>query len=289
MCKFDQIPLLVSLALFSLMGYTQEVIPLYEGKTPTGSELLTLPEKVRTDSITGEIITIRNVSMPTITVYKPEEGKANGTALIIAPGGGFQGLAWQTEGTPTAKWCVDNGITAFILKYRLMPYPYPELEKADRVKRDSIFTKFVRLATNDGLEAIRLVRSHASEYGVDPSKIGVIGYSAGGTVVGSVAQTYDKESRPDFVVPIYAYCGAIIGENVPEDAPPMFIAWATDDGIARGNPGFYEKWRDAQKSVEMHAFYSGGHGFSVTKHEKASDKWTELFMDWMVNLNILKK
>jgi len=289
MCKISKVLLSVFLVLVSLIGYTQEVIPLYEGKMPTGSEIFTLPERVRTDSITGEIITIRNVSMPTITVYKPENGKGNGTALIIAPGGGFQGLAWQTEGTPTAKWCVENGITAFILKYRLMPFPYPELDNAERSKRDSIITQFVQLARNDGLEAIRYIRNNASEYGINPSRIGILGYSAGGTVVGSVAQTYNQESRPDFVVPVYAYCGAIIGESVPDDAPPMFLIWATDDPVSRGNPGFYEKWRDAKKSVEMHAFYSGGHGFSVTEHGKPSDKWPEFFMDWMINLGMIEK
>ena len=266
----------------------QTVIPLYNGEIPAGSEILTLKERVRLDE-KGEIVTIRNVSMPTLTVVQPDDGKNNGTALIICPGGGFQGLAFQHEGTETAKWCVENGITAFILKYRLMPFPYPKLDKAALSQRDSIIIPFVRLATADGMEAIKYIRSHASEYRIDPAKIGIVGYSAGGTIVGSLAQTFNKESRPDFVAAVYAYCGAMIGDSVPDDAPPLFLSWATDDLISKGNPGLYEKWRVAGKSVEMHCFYSGGHGFSVVKQDKPSDKWSELFMDWMVNQGFISK
>ena len=95
------------------------------------SYYVTREETARRDE-NGDIITIRNVSMPTLTVVQPEEGKKNGTALVICPGGGFQGLAFQHEGTETAKWCVEKGITAFILKYRLMPFPYPELDRAEQ-------------------------------------------------------------------------------------------------------------------------------------------------------------
>ena len=269
-------------------GLSQEVIPLYNGERPPESELLTLEERVRYDD-NGEIVTIRNVSMPTLTVVRPEPSKINGTAVIIAPGGGFQGLAWQTEGPPTAQWCVENGVTAFILKYRLMPFPYAPLENAKRTERDSIIKPFVKIAVADALEAIKYVRSHASEYGINPAKIGMIGYSAGGTLAGSVAQTYDQEGRPDFVVPVYAYCGAMLGDSVPLDAPPLFLAWATDDPIAFGNPALYEKWRDAGKSVEIHAFFRGGHGFSMNKNGNPSDFWPELLKSWLVNQNLLKE
>jgi len=288
MNKTIQIFSLLFINLIAVVCQAQTVIPLYNGEIPPGSEILTREETARRDE-NGDIITIRNVSMPTLTVVQPEEGKKNGTALVICPGGGFQGLAFQHEGTETAKWCVEKGITAFILKYRLMPFPYPELDKAEQSQRDSIFIPFVRLAAADGLEAIKYVRSHALEYGIDPAKIGIVGYSAGGTVTGSVARTYTPESRPDFVVPVYAYCGAILGDSVPEDAPPMFLAWATDDPIAKGNPGFYEQWRDAGKSVEMHCFYSGGHGFSVVKQNKPSDQWPSLFEEWMINQGFLNK
>lgn len=281
---------LLLLVFISVYNYSQTVIPLYNGETPPGSEILTSKESVR-KSKDGEIITIRNVSMPTLTVVQPEKGKANGTAIIICPGGGFSGLAYQQEGTATANWCIANGITAFILKYRLMPInkvPYKGKENQPEIDFDSLVAPYVRLAVADGREAIKYVRAHATEFGIDTSKIGILGYSAGGTVTGSVAQTYSKESRPDFVAPIYAYYDAMFGDKVPDDAPPMFLAWATDDDIAKGNINLYEKWRLAGKSVEMHNFYDGGHGFSVIPQNKSSDKWKELFMDWMINQGFIK-
>lgn len=280
---------LIGVMIFmTICSYGQKVIPLYNGELPTGSEIFKLKETMRKDT-SGEIISIRNVSMPTLTAFIPENVKKNATALIICPGGAFQGLAYQQEGLETAKWCTANGIVAFILKYRLMPFPYPKLNNIPHgAVRDSLIIPFVRLAVADGHEAIKYVRNHASEFGVDSTKIGILGYSAGGTLCISVAQTYDIKSRPDFVVPIYAYCGAVIGNKVPNDAPPMFLSWAADDPIANGNPNFYEKWRNAGKSVEMHSFYAGGHGFSVARNNKPSDKWKELFIDWMINQEFIK-
>lgn len=275
--------------LLAVCSNGQKEIPLYDGKMQTDAEKFPLPERARKDSITGETITIRNVSVPTLTVVAPEKTKRNGTALIICPGGGFQGLAWQTEGTATAKWCIENGITAFILKYRLIPFPNPTFDSLRGTDRNAYMNPYILMAAADGCEAVKYVRTHAVEYGIDPEKIGVVGYSAGGTVTGSVAQTYSKDSRPNFVVPVYAFVGAIVGDKVPDDAPPMFLAWASDDRIAAGNPDLYIKWRDAKKSVEMHAFASGGHGFSVTKQGKPSDAWTELFMAWMQAQGFIKK
>lgn len=265
-----------------------QVIPLYSGAIPPGSEMLSGEQRVRTDA-EGNIITIRNVSSPTLTVVRPEHSVTNGTALIICPGGGFQGLAWQTEGTATAEWCRARGITAFILKYRLMPMAvteYVALQRQDPRAADSLVAPYVRLAVDDAKEAIRYVREHAGEYGIDPAKVGLIGYSAGGTLVSSVALTYHRTSRPDFVAAIYAYGGAIQGSEVPADAPPLFLAWATDDGIAAGNPPLYERWRAAGRSVEMHAFYTGGHGFSVTAQGTVSDAWTSLFEGWMTAIGV---
>ena len=288
MKKKIRIAIVSSLMLMVINGSAQEVIALYGDTISNEPGMFPFPEKVRKDSITGEIVTVRNVSEPTLTIYRPEKEKNTGTAIVIAPGGGFSGLAWQTEGTPTAKWCVENGITAFILKYRLVPHPNPKLEQMTRTEREAEFKKYIKLATADGHAAIKYVREHAKEYGISTSKIGFMGYSAGGTITGSVAQTYTEvATRPDFVAPIYAAVSFIIGDGVPDDAPPMFIAWATDDGIANGNPDLYKRWRDAGGSVEMHAFYEGGHGFSVDQHGKASDKWPELLKDWMVNIGQL--
>lgn len=268
----------------------QIVVPLYNGNVPEGSEMFTKKEYVR-KSDEGEIITYRNVSMPTLTIHEPAEEKKNGTALIICPGGGFTGLAFNLEGTQVAEWCNAHGITAFILKYRLMPFTAEALKEQNKPggKYASLIAPYVKFAVADGLEAVKYVRSHAKEYGIDANKIGIMGFSAGGTVSGSVAQTYNKESRPDFVAPIYAYCPAMFGDAVPDDAPPMFQALASDDSIANGNADFYKKWRDAGKSVELHCFYSGGHGFGMQTLDKPSDQWVGLFYDWLNNQGFLNK
>jgi acetyl esterase/lipase len=270
-----------------LSGFAQNVIPLYNGQRPAGSEMLTYPEKLQKNP-KGEVVMISGVSMPTLTAYKPESVLAKGTAVIICPGGAFRFLSFASEGVEVAKWLVSKGITAFILKYRLVPDKpginntlFQDLQKSYFARIDSVNAPYVPLAVADGLEAVKYVRNHAAEYGIDPLRIGMIGFSAGGTVTGSVAQTYDAESRPDFVAPIYAYCPAMLGDKVPADAPPMFLALATDDPIAYANTRLYEKWRDAAKPVEMHIYSKGGHGFGIQKRGLPTDDWTLRFEEWM--------
>jgi acetyl esterase/lipase len=289
---------IVLTSMFGLVAYLcfgQQVVPLYNGEKPVGSELLTTPEKVQKNT-KGEVVSVSSVSMPTLTVYKPEKGSENGTAVIICPGGAFRFLSFASEGIDVAKWLVSKGLTGFILKYRLVPEReginntlFQDLAKSYFARIDSVNTPYVPLAVADGREAIRYVRQHASEFGIDPNRIGIMGFSAGGTVSGSVAQTYDKESRPDFVAPIYAYCPAILGDKVPDDAPPMFLVLASDDHIAYANTQMYEKWRNAGKSVEMHIFYKGGHGFGIMKRGLPPDNWTDRFEEWMTNQGLMKK
>jgi acetyl esterase/lipase/lysophospholipase L1-like esterase len=283
----------ISLHLTSL---GQQVISLYNGKLPPGSESLILPEEVFRDD-EGEVFMRTNVSMPTLTVFRPEKGRENGTAIIVCPGGGFLSVGYSVEGLKTAKWLVSKGITAFILKYRSTPMTdtVNKIMEKGRAKGsfdhvDSLIGPFVPLAVEDGLEAVRYVRQHSPEYGVEKNRIGMIGFSAGGALIASVALTYDKESRPDFVAPIYNFCQAMIGDKVPADAPPMFMAMAADDPISNCNTALYEKWRDAKKPIEMHIFFEGGHGHGIEIQNKAFDGWTTLFEDWlMLNGFILTK
>lgn len=282
-------------AVIFFLGYAQTVIPLYNGQQPAGSEILTVPEKLQKND-KGEVTMVSSVSMPTLTVYKPEAGSANGTAVIICPGGAFRFLSFASEGNEVAKWMVSKGITAFILKYRLVPETpginstlFQDLQKAYFARLDSVNAPYVPLAVADGREAVKYVRQHADEYGLDPHRIGMMGFSAGGTVTGSVAQTYDALSKPDFVAPIYAYVPAILGDKVPADAPPMFLALASDDPIANANTRLYEKWRDAGKSVEMHIYPKGGHGFGIQKRGQPTDDWTVRFENWLSVLGLIKK
>lgn len=142
----------------------------------------------------------------------------------------------------------------------------------------------------DGVSGRDRVRRHAKEYGVNPDRIGIIGFSAGGTVVASVAYNYTPDTRPNFVAPIYlAYDWAIKGE-VPADAPPMFILAATDDqiGLAPHSVRLYNDWTAAKKSAELHLLSKGGHGFGMRKQNLPSDRWIERFADWLDAQGLLK-
>ena len=284
-------PFLMGLLL--CLGFSagaQQVIRLYPGAAP-GSEQWTHSAKY--DTIKQEnLVMVTDVSVPTLTVYKAAH--PTGTAMIVCPGGAFRLLALNKEGDEIAQWLNEKGITAFVLQYRLVPttaWTFKEFMEDMQANNsphiDAINAPYVPLAVADGREAVKFVRQHAAEYGVLPDRIGIMGFSAGGTLSASVAQTYDAASRPDFVAPIYAYTGAIMGDAVPADAPPMFLALASNDPIAFGNPDLYKKWRDAGRSAEMHIYPNGGHGFAMRKQYLSSDSWTDRFAEWLDALGLL--
>jgi len=263
----------------------EKPIPLYNGVAP-GSETWTWDEK--TIDVNDMKITL-DVSKPTLVPYLP--AKPNGTAVIIAPGGAFHALAVGHEGAEVAKWLNKKGVTAFVLKYRLGhdDPAHPEnnfmtlLQTNNFKKLDSINSTIVPLAMQDGLTAMKYVRKHAASYKINPKKIGFMGFSAGGTVAMSVVYNATDENRPNFVAPIYAYEGAIIGSAVPTVKTPIFIAAATDDdlGLASHSVHIYQKWVDAKQPAELHMYERGKHGFGMRKQGLPTDKWIERFGDWL--------
>src|SRR5262249_16497042 len=159
-----------------------------------------------------------------LAVYAPDAAVANGTAVVICPGGAFFALSINSEGIDVAKWLAAKGVTAFVLRYRLVPSGEDGVKEGmtripDRKKMEKATAAVIALAVADGRAAVSYVRSHAAEYGISPARIGLMGFSAGGTVTASVAFNYTAESRPDFVAPIYAYMGAVKETSVPTDAP----------------------------------------------------------------------
>lgn len=264
--------------------HAQQVIPLYPGKAP-GSESWTHQEKADTNKATNQVM-ITNVVNPSLLVYKP--AKPNGLAMIICPGGAFRALSLNNEGIDVAKYLVSRGITAFVLKYRLVPDQFGNIQQAfadiqtkNFQRIDSINMPYVPLAVNDGLAAIQYARAHAAEFNIHPNRIGIMGFSAGGTLAASTAHTYQAQNRPDFAAPIYAYTPAVLGDAVPADAPPLFLLFAANDFIADGNPGLYQKWKAAGKSAELHAYPDGGHGFGIRKQNMSTDRWEDRLVDWM--------
>jgi len=313
--------LLISLVLSGVTTFAQE-LPSYIQKpdgsdgvfaiwpgTPPGSEQATWHEQ--SSNAPGPVTPnrmVRNVALPTITLFKPAPGKANGTAIIIAPGGAFMFLMVDYEGYTMARWMAEQGVTAFVLRYRVAHTPENEADMPAFMKnlakdlgessaaagsgppKGTAAMEQARLwGEEDGRQAIRYVRQHAGQFGIDPHRIGIAGFSAGGGVTMGAVMQHDAESRPDFAAPIYAaYRSAT---PVPADAPPLFIALADDDKLVPPMAGarLYEAWHSAGKSAELHIFDKGGHGFGMNKQKLPSDVWIDLFRTWLADQGFVPK
>jgi acetyl esterase/lipase len=286
--------MLFLVVFLATLAAAQDVIPLYAG-TPPGSTPENYPEKEYFSNVWHTEV-VSNVTKPSLTVFKPAPELKNGTAIVICPGGGFMALSITSEGTDVAKYLAAKGVTAFVLKYRLAHTGEDATQEfitlfAKRQKFDELVGGTVPLAVADGLAAVTYVRQHASEWGVSPDRVGIVGFSAGGRVVSGVAFNYSPEGRPAFVAPIYA--GGEISKEVPvpADAPPMFVAAATDDqlGLAPESVALYERWAGAHKSAELHLYAKGGPGFGMRKQDIPTDHWIDRFAEWMELQGFLKK
>ncbi len=273
----------------------QKVIRLYPN-APAGSENWKQQEKEYFSQI-WQTQVVTNVVNPSLTMYAPDAATANGTAVIIAPGGGFHALSINSEGNDVAKWLVAKGVICFVLKYRLVQTGEDGTKEVMNkmgkgpIEVDANNVNVAHLAHADGLAAMRYVREHAKELGVNPQRIGFMGFSAGGTVTASATFHNTPETRPDFSAPIYAYMGAVKPGDVPKDAPPLFIVAASDDqlNLAPESVALYSKWLAAKKPVEMHLYAKGGHGFGMRKQNLPSDQWIERFGEWLNVQGLLKK
>jgi acetyl esterase/lipase len=172
-----------------------------------------------------------------------------------------------------------------MLKYRLVQTgsDFPQCideHLNDPQKMAAVVEPLFPMITADGCQAVRLVRAHAAEWGIDPEKIGIMGFSAGGMLTLSVAHHFDSSSRPNFAAPIYS--APPPDAAIPEKAPPLFLLCAADDDMASEvSTSFYSKWRTAGHEVELHIYSKGGHGFGMKKQELPSDNWIECFGEWL--------
>ena len=278
------------------------VIPVWPGAAP-GSEDWSQKE---VEYLNGKQRMVRNVVKPTLTVYLPDRAKANGTAIVICPGGGFRFLSWDSEGVEVAKWLMERGVSAFVLKYRLVDTGATEEEFQKRVadlfrgpnsrntgneppdpRQEELKRKVPSLAAADGREAVKIVRRRAAEWGIAPDRIGIMGFSAGGAVTMGVVMEHSEDSRPNFAAPIYG--GGTNNAPVPPDAPPLFILVANDDkGASVGSAKLYTEWKTADKPAELHIYSKGGHGFGMNKRGLPVDSWIERFGDWLAVQGLLK-
>jgi acetyl esterase/lipase len=224
----------------------------------------------------GKVHIITNVTVPSFSVFRPPVTKANGTAMIVAPGGAFRALAWDLEGTEVARWLVERGITAFVLKYRVRP-PLPN-EKADER-----FEAARAIAIQDAQQALHLIRESAGRYGVATDRIGVIGFSAGAVTAMGLALSTDASARPDFAVS--AYGGIPAGRGPVPGGPPVFIVAARDDPQVSSaeSVNIYQKWAEAKLPVELHLYEKGGHGFGMRTRNLPIDGWPKALESWLLN------
>jgi acetyl esterase/lipase len=274
-------PLLWFLAIAAPAQDAPRVVPLWPHGAPGFENRRNEPELARD-------YWVRNINNPSLTVFLPPPDKATGTAVVICPGGGHRELVFNAEGVDPARYFTNLGVAAFALKYRLA--------------REAGSPYSIQDAGEDGRRALRLVRSRAKAWNLDPNRIGIMGFSAGGEVVSMVvyqptagapaaADPVDRVScRPDFQIVIYPGPYGI-PDAVPTNAPPAFLLAANDDtGPAGTIVNLLEKYRRAGVPVEVHLFARGGHAFNMgyRSHLATIKGWPQRMADWMADNGLLQ-
>jgi acetyl esterase/lipase len=272
-------------------------IPLWPGEAPGETTKLDEEKDLTKHSdgvVAGKsVIRLGNVATPSITVYRPPD--STGTAVLVCPGGGYNILAMDLEGTEVCEWLNSIGVTGVLLKYRVP-------------KRAGLEKHAAPL--QDAQRALGLVRSHAAEWGLNPGRIGVLGFSAGGHLAAALSNNYQSRSypevdeadtrscRPDFSILIYPAYLTVKEEhdkiapefNITTNTPPAFVVMAEDDSVRVENALFYTlALKNVQVPVELHVYPSGGHGYGLRPTEQAVTTWPKLAEEWMRGRGLLKR
>jgi acetyl esterase/lipase len=249
-----------------------QTVPLWNGPAP-GSKTWTQKETIVKDTPLGTVAL--NVVTPTLTAYLPPADKATGTGVIIAPGGACIALALTLEGESVAHWLQQRGVAAFVLKYRTIE------KRGSGIPADLNEDQACKYGMADGIQAVKVVRQHAAQWGVSPNKVGFIGFSAGGMVASAAVLQNDVSARPNFAAFIYG--GPLVTmPTIPHDLPPIFMAWAQDDPQVLGSvTRFYSALQASGAKPEAHIYNAGGHGFGMKKQGTTSDRWIDDFYAWM--------
>lgn len=269
-------------SITTVKGQAPEVVKLWPNGAP-GSESRQNEVETR-----PQPWSIANITNPSLTVYRPAPGTSNGTAVIIAPGGGHGQLVVDEEGTKPAKLLAQNGVTALVLRYRLFREPNSGLTFDIHTRADTY-------------RAVRVVRNRAKEFGISADRVGFMGFSAGGenaslAAFGDLANPTPVPDdlsaisfRPNFA--IWIYPGPLgIPETIPADAPPAFLLVAANDGAANNILDLTKKYRAAKRPVEAHILGTGGHGFNMGDRakEKTVNTWPQRLLDWLSDQGLLK-
>jgi acetyl esterase/lipase len=306
MCRAGTIALIACLCAAGPAAADEKplVVELWPGKPPEEPGTIG-PEKVvmsprlerKQVEVTEPTRMVTNVTKPTLTVYRPAKDKDTGAAVLICPGGGYWNLYWQLEGEEVAAWLNKHGVTGIILKYRVPRRPdEPKGEPARRPLQDA-------------QRAVRLVRSRAKEWGLDPQRIGIVGFSAGGHLALATATSFDKRTyepvddldklscRPDFAIAVYSgYLKAkdkdelAPGMRVPAGTPPVFLAHGGADLISDPlhSVVMYTALKRAAVPAELHVYAGAAHDFGVRQSDQPCSTWTRSCVDWMRKQGFLK-
>ncbi len=291
--------LLLALALVATQGayaprsVAADPVKLWPGKAPGETKDIGPEKYLETKKGQLDVKRLANVSEPTITIYAPPKDKANGTVVVVAPGGGYNILAIEHEGTDVCEWLNTLGVTAVLLKYRV--------PKRDAQTPDNL------AMVQDAQRAITLVRSMQTELKIDPTRVGMLGFSAGGHLTACTALTkkrmYDKLDKADEVFGhepnfgILVYPGGLIEKDgklkpefeVKKDSPPMFFAHSSDDGVSSENSvALYMALKKAGAPAELHLYASGGHGYGMRKIPHPCASWPDRAGDWMKARGLLE-
>ncbi len=291
--------ILALIAARAAMAAEPIVVDVWPGKVP-GDVGIKGEENTRyyeSALIRGPTKLITNVTKPTLTIYQPAQETNTGTAMLICPGGGYHDLFWELEGEEVAAWLNAQGMTGIILKYRCPRRP-------GDVKGEPPLGPLL-----DAQRAVSLVRSRAAEWRIDPNRIGMVGFSAGGHLALATATSFEKRNydpidaiddvscRPDFAVLCYSgYLKAkdkdeiAGGIRIPAKTPPIFLAHATDDSIsdAEHSAFMYLALKRAGVAAELHVYATGNHDFGVRQNDKLPSTWTNLCLKWLRSRELLK-
>jgi acetyl esterase/lipase len=280
------------------------VVEIWPGKVPEengniGAERVRMSPKLdrKQVEVTEPTRMITDVTKPTITIYRPATEKNTGTAMLICPGGGYWNLYWELEGEEVAAWLNSMGVTGIILKYRVPRRPgEPQGEPARRPLQDA-------------QRAVSLVRSKASEWGIHPERIGIVGFSAGGHLAMATATSFDQRTyelvddvdkiscRPDFAIPVYSgYLKAkdkdelAPGLRIPTNTPPIFLVHGGEDIISPPEHSvlMYLALKRAGVPTELHIYANTAHDFGVRTNDRPYSTWTARCAEWMLDGGFLR-
>lgn len=290
--------LIVFLPMLASLASAQEELRLWPDGAP-GSEDWRFEETVTRND--GGDRVIANVREPTLTVFLPEPSAANGAAVIIAPGGALRVLGFDNEGVKVAEWLNERGIAAFVLKYRTLQVdpdaPPPAAPpagmagpgrtelvirnaNANPAPGNAALDEVLRFAIADAQEALKLVRARADEWNVDESRVGLMGFSAGGGVAVGTAMAPAGDAYPDFIATLYG--PSLMDVELPDHAPPLFIAVGNAHfNVTNGCLALFAAWKAADKPAELHVYDQVSGGFGMGIRNLPVDGWIERFHEWM--------